>query len=40
LHLIKTLRSQSASLGPAPRLGATAAAASVLRSLERRGNAD
>jgi GNAT superfamily N-acetyltransferase len=40
LHLIKPLRQQSTSLGPSSRLGATGAAASVLRSLERRGNAD
>jgi GNAT superfamily N-acetyltransferase len=39
LHLIKTLRQQSSSLSSS-RLGAAAAAASVLRSLERRGNAD
>lgn len=40
LHLIKSLRSQSAGLSSASRLGAAAAAASVLRSLERRGEAD
>jgi GNAT superfamily N-acetyltransferase len=39
LHLIKSLRPQSAGLSPSSRLGAAAAAASVLRSLERRGNA-
>lgn len=40
LHLIKSLRPQNASLSSATRLGAAAAAAGVLRSLERRGNAD
>jgi GNAT superfamily N-acetyltransferase len=40
LHLIKPLRQQSASLSPPARLGAAGAAASVLRSLERRGNVD
>ncbi|HEU4576823.1 MAG TPA: GNAT family N-acetyltransferase [Polyangiaceae bacterium] len=40
LHLIKPLRQQSASFSSASRLGAAAAAASVLRSLERRGNVD
>jgi len=40
LHLLKPLRSQSTSLSTASRLGAVAAAAGVLRSLERRGNAD
>jgi hypothetical protein len=40
LHLVKPLRTQGASLSSASRLGASAAAASVLRSLERRGNAD